>query len=132
MRPDLDLVEADPQEEARLLASIADWLRRFTPLAAMDAPDGAMLDIGGCAHLFDGEQAMIDAVERSLAAQGFYARCAVAPPIRRSPGRWRGSRRRAFWATTTIAARRKVLRHLPVAGLRISQRDRRRPARRSA
>ena len=27
-------------------ASLADWCRRFTPLAAPDAPDGAMLDIG--------------------------------------------------------------------------------------
>ncbi len=120
MRPDLDLVEADPQEEARLLASIADWLRRFTPLAAMDAPDGAMLDIGGCAHLFDGEQAMIDAVERSLAAQGFYARCAVAP----NPAlAWALAR----FSTTRILGdddhrgAAKVLRHLPVAGLRISQ-----------
>ena len=45
------------QSVARLRAAF-----RFTPLAACDPPDGAMLDIGGCAHLFGGEAAMIAAM----------------------------------------------------------------------
>jgi protein ImuB len=79
MRPSLALEEADPEADAKLLASIADWHRRFTPLAAIDPPDGVMLDVSGAAHLFGGETAMMQEIERRLAAQGFAARAALAP-----------------------------------------------------
>jgi protein ImuB len=79
MRPSLRLEQADPQADADLLASIADWHRRFTPLAALDPPDGVMLDVAGAAHLFGGETALLDEIEGRLAAQGFAARAAVAP-----------------------------------------------------
>ena len=35
--------------------AVADWCQRYTPLVAADPPDGILLDIGGCAHLFGGE-----------------------------------------------------------------------------
>ena len=41
--------------DARLLEAIADWCDRYTPLVGLDPPDGLMLDITGCAHLFGGE-----------------------------------------------------------------------------
>jgi hypothetical protein len=40
------------------LESLAGWCERFSPLAAADPPDGAWLDITGCAHLFAGEAAL--------------------------------------------------------------------------
>ena len=49
--------EAQAEREKRL-GLIADWCRRFTPLAASDAPDGLVLDIAGAAHLFGGEAAL--------------------------------------------------------------------------
>lgn len=79
MRPSLRLEQANPQADADLLASIADWHRRFTPLAAIDPPDGVMLDVTGAAHLFGGEAALLDEIERRLEAQGFAARTAIAP-----------------------------------------------------
>jgi protein ImuB len=79
MHPSLTLAEADPGADAGLLASIADWHRRFTPLAAIDPPDGIMLDVSGAAHLFGGENAMMEEIKRRLAAQGFAARTALAP-----------------------------------------------------
>lgn len=78
-RPSLRMAQADPQADADLLASIADWHRRFTPLAALDPPDGVMLDVAGAAHLFGGETALLDEIERRLASQGFAARAAIAP-----------------------------------------------------
>ena len=33
---------------------------RYTPLVALDAPDGLLLDIAGCAHLFGGEAALVE------------------------------------------------------------------------
>lgn len=120
MRPDLDLRQAEPEAEAELLARIADWLRRFTPLAAADAPDGAMLDIRGCAHLFGGEAALIACIEKELAAQGFHARCAAAP----NPAlAWALAR---FSPTRILAdddhrGAAKVLKILPATALRISE-----------
>ncbi len=37
------------------LPALALWAQSFTPLTAPDPPDGLMLDITGCAHLFGGE-----------------------------------------------------------------------------
>lgn len=79
MRPSLRLEQANPQADADLLASIADWHHRFTPLAAIDPPDGVMLDVAGAAHLFGGETALLNEIERRLEAQGFTARAAIAP-----------------------------------------------------
>lgn len=79
LRPTLILAQADPSADAAALDAIADWSRRFTPLAAPDPPDGALLDITGVAHLFGGEASLMDEIENRLAAQGFAARAAVAP-----------------------------------------------------
>ena len=119
MRPELELHQAEPQAEAELLAAIADWLRRFTPLAAADAPDGAMLDIGGCAHLFGGEEATIGAIERGLFAQGFAARSAIAPNPALAWALARFSSTRML-ADDDHAGAAKILRTLPVAALRVS------------
>lgn len=79
MLPKLVCLPADPEGEAQTLTDITDWCRRFTPLAALDAPDGVMLDVTGAAHLFGGEEKLRAEVEARLAAQGFSARVALAP-----------------------------------------------------
>jgi protein ImuB len=79
IEPSLRTCPADAQAEAQLLEQIADWCRRFTPLVALDAPDGLLLDITGAAHLFGGEEKLVDDIEVRLAAQGFAARAAIAP-----------------------------------------------------
>jgi len=68
--PFLVVVEAEPEEEARLLERLCDWCSRFTPLAALDCADGLMLDISGVAHLFGGEAALIEDCRARLASQG--------------------------------------------------------------
>jgi protein ImuB len=77
--PALRLEEQDQVAEAATLAAVADWHRRFTPLAAPDPPDGVLLDVTGAAQLFGGEAALLDEIESRLAAQGFAARAALAP-----------------------------------------------------
>ena len=119
MRPDLDLRLADPQAESVLLAAVADWLRRFTPLAAADPPDGAMLDICGSAHLFGGEAAMIGEIEARLGDQGFHARCAAAPNPALAWALARFSSTRLL-ADEDYAGAAKILRVLPIAALRVS------------
>jgi protein ImuB len=122
MRPTLRLAPADPQADAELLAAIADWHRRFTPLAALDSPDGVMLDVSGAAHLFGGEAALFDEIERRLRKQGFAARAAIAPgpALARALARFSKTRHIAPQASgeeiESIAAR------LPVAALRLPPR----------
>src|SRR5439155_1728847 len=51
----LDIAFASPRKDAALLEKLADWCDRYTPLVALDGPDGLMLDITGCVHLFGDE-----------------------------------------------------------------------------
>jgi len=60
--------------EGRLLHERALWCHGFTPLAAVDPPDGILLDITGCAHLFGGEAGLV----RRLRAVWPEARIAIA------------------------------------------------------
>ena len=77
--PDLDIQPADPAADRKLLAAIADWCDRYTPLVALDAPHGLLLDLSGCAHLFGGETALRDDLLARLSSQGFAASAAIAP-----------------------------------------------------
>src|SRR5690606_32846271 len=72
------VVEADAEADHRLLEGIADWCDRYTPLLTLDAPDGLFLDITGCAHLFGGEEKMVEDVRSRLSLQGFDVRAGLA------------------------------------------------------
>ncbi len=76
--PAVVVAEADPDADAALMAAVVDWCRRFTPLAAPDGRDGAVLDVGGASHLFGGEEGLVAAVVAGLRRQGLAARAAVA------------------------------------------------------
>jgi protein ImuB len=79
--PRIAVADADPAADARLLEAIADWCDRYTPLVGLDPPDGLLLDITGCAHLFGGEEALRRDVVARLARQGFSARAAIADTV---------------------------------------------------
>ena len=81
MYPALTVVDADPEADRILLAAIADWCDRYTPLIGLDPPDGLMLDITGCAHLFGGEAAFGGDIVQRLGQQGFAARIAIADTV---------------------------------------------------
>ncbi len=123
MHPTLLCAEADPQADAKALAHIADWCRRFTPLAALDAPDAIMLDVSGAAHLFGGETHLQADVEARLRAQGFSARAALAatPEAAFALARYGGAdpRARILPATLDAAALARRLGELPLAALKL-------------
>jgi len=70
MHPQIEIVEADPEANRRLLESLADWCDRYTPLVAIDGSDGLFLDITGCVHLFGGEEKMMQDILSRLSRQG--------------------------------------------------------------
>ena len=76
--PALSVFDAEPESDARLLERIAAWCTRYTPWTAPDGPDGVVLDITGCAHLFGGEQALVADLRARLARAGFESRAALA------------------------------------------------------
>ncbi|HEV7982383.1 MAG TPA: DNA polymerase Y family protein, partial [Xanthobacteraceae bacterium] len=78
MFPALVVAAGDAAADRRLLDAVADWCDRYTPLIGLDAPDGLMLDITGCAHLFGGELALCRDLLARLAAQHLHARAAIA------------------------------------------------------
>ncbi|WP_024878395.1 DNA polymerase Y family protein [Methylosinus sp. LW3] len=117
MRPALRLAEADPRADAELLGRIADWCRRFTPLAAADPPNGLLMDISGAAHLFGGEAALLAEIERRLAAQGFAARGAIAPGPALARALARFSRLRHVAEGATGEELEAIAAGLPIAAL---------------
>ncbi|MEX0347331.1 MAG: DNA polymerase Y family protein [Rhizobiaceae bacterium] len=78
MHPALEFIEAEPEADHRLLAGLADWCDRYTPLVALDGDDGLFLDITGCAHLFGGEKGLLADLLARLFHQGFDARAGLA------------------------------------------------------
>lgn len=106
---------ADRDEAA--LVSLARWAMRFTPVVATDSPDGLLLNVTGCAHLFGGEERMIRRVVRGAARLGFTARGVIAPT-------YAGARALSRFAEKVVcvpdcAALRGALAPLPVGALRI-------------
>jgi protein ImuB len=81
MHPGLVAIEEDAAADARLLENIADWCLRYTPLIACDPSDGLLLDIGGCAHLYGGEQRLMDDLAIRLRRAGLDFRIAIAGTI---------------------------------------------------
>jgi protein ImuB len=63
--PDLAAYDADDQADAALLERLAQSCLRYTPRVEIDPPQGLLLDITGCVHLFD---ANLDRGEIQLAA----------------------------------------------------------------
>jgi protein ImuB len=115
MHPGLTIVAEDAAADRRLLEAVAEWCQRYTPLVALDPPDGILLDIAGCAHLFGGEQSLVDDLTARVANFGFTLRAALASTIGAAIAASRHS------ATTIVApgAEREFLAPLPTAALRL-------------
>ncbi|WP_209740248.1 Y-family DNA polymerase [Aureimonas populi] len=114
--PGLEACESDPAAEARLLEGVADWCERFTPLVALDGADGLLLDISGCAHLFGGEAAMMEAIVAQVGAQGFAVQAAVAGHA----GTARALVRHAPGTRLQEGEEARALAPLPVCALRLA------------
>jgi protein ImuB len=115
MYPALPVADADFEADRRLLEAIADWCDRYTPLAGLDPPDGLVLDVTGCAHLFGGEAAMARDLLARLKQQGFRSRVAVADTV---GGAW-GVARHGEQGVVPRGETEAAVLPLPIAALRI-------------
>lgn len=113
--PDLQSRPADTIADARFLRMLARWAKRYCPWVGLEGADGLLLDIAGSAHLFGGEEAMLEDMRHRLARAGIDTRIAVADT------------RGAAWALShyggdlVATAPRDIasLASLPVAALRL-------------
>jgi len=77
--PAMVVGDADPAEDAAgLLRILRAAQRRYSPLVALDPPDGLWIEVTGASHLWGGEAAMLAAMAGWLEKRGIAARAAVA------------------------------------------------------
>jgi protein ImuB len=76
--PSLATIPHEAGAERRELKRLAAACNRFSPWVAPDEPDGLWIEATGLAHLFGGEQALLDQILGSLRGLGFEARGAIA------------------------------------------------------
>ena len=114
---DLILQDANPANDAEALERLAVWALRFSPIVAVDPPNGLVIDTTGADHLHGGEAAMLDGLVGRLAMSGVAARTAVADT-------WGAAHALARYVTgiCTAAPPRhgaSILAELPLESLRI-------------
>jgi protein ImuB len=115
MHPTLDVVPEDADADATLLESIADWCLRYTPLVACDTPDGLLLDITGCTHLYGGENELVVDLAGRLERAGFAFSLAIAGTI----GAAWAAAHHGTAASYANGDERKILYPLPLTALRL-------------
>ncbi len=108
-----------PDRDAAALESLARWAVRFSPLVAVDPPDGLLLNITGCGHLFRGERRLVQMLLKQTERLGCVASAAVAPTF---AGAW--SLARFVQGNPIIDDRagiRAALAPLPIRALRLAE-----------
>ena len=117
MHPRLKAVDADPLADRQFLEAVADWCDRYTPLVGLHPPDGLILDISGCAHLFGGEARLSGDLVHRMRARGVQARAAVADTVGCA---WAMAHYGDDGCIVPPGVTRDVLAPLPVAALRLA------------
>ena len=78
LHPHVHVHEADPDADRALLHALADAAERYTPLVGVVGEDTLILDITGAAHLYGGEEGLLNDARQRIAARGFHIRTAIA------------------------------------------------------
>lgn len=76
--PELEVMDDKPDLIDKLLRRLAEWCIRFTPIVAIDPPDGLLLDATGCSHLWGGDAQYLKEIIKKLNARGYDVRSAMA------------------------------------------------------
>ena len=107
----------EPQREQAALLALAGWALKFSPIVAVDPPDGLLVDIAGCEHLFGGQERLVHRFADEVVGLGLVARVAAGPTFAcaRAVARF-GSADRAIVCEGT-----ETLARLPVAALGVDR-----------
>lgn len=75
--PELAVFDHDPAADLKLLGWLADGCERYTPACMLDPPQGLLLDITGCEHLFGDEVRLAQDMQARLQRHGLTSRVAL-------------------------------------------------------
>lgn len=109
---ELAVVPHDPVLDQDWLDRLAQGCARYSPLVALDAPDGLILDIAGTEHLYGGEAELVSDAERRLTRLGLTLRHALGPTAD-------AARALARYQTRPAPDEGQAIRRLPVAALEL-------------
>ena len=110
--PSLLASPPDHEREARAMEAAARIAERYGPWVVREA-DEVVVDVAGTAHLFGGEQAMLEDCRRVFAERGWSVRAAVAGGVAAARGLAR------FADTGLAVGTPDAVRKLPVEALRL-------------
>lgn len=126
--PDLDYVEANPEADHQLLCAVSTWCERYTPLVSLaqghtGQDHSLFLNMSGCLHLFDSEEALVRDIYTLLTAQGFDVRLCLADHAGAAWAMAHYSVQMGQGKITIIApdAHKEAIAPLPVRALRIER-----------
>ncbi|WP_085026345.1 Y-family DNA polymerase [Ensifer aridi] len=115
----LQVVEADPIADVAALERLTLWaLTQYSPIVAMDAPDGIVMDTEGADHLQGGEELMLSGIVNRFRGRGLTARVAIADSWGAAHALARASGRETVIAPRGAASR--FVEKLPLSSLRLS------------
>lgn len=111
---------ADAEADRRGLLKLGRWIGRYGPNRHVDGGDGLWVDITGVAHLFGGEEALLDDVTRRLSCFGVRAFLGLADTFGAAHALARfGCPPGSTWALALPGATEDALAPLPVDALRL-------------
>lgn len=116
--PCLQVLDNMPGRQEKLLRKLALWCIRYTPLVAIDPPDGLLLDITGCTHLWDDERGYLKELVLKLRNNGYDARAAIADSMGAA---WAVARFGRVKPIITPQAQAAAIAQLSPAALRLEQ-----------
>ncbi|NGM61744.1 DNA polymerase Y family protein [Sphingobacterium sp. SGG-5] len=114
--PQLHVLPEEPDATENVLNSLAQWCLRFTPIVAIEPPDGLLLDISGCPHLWGGEHPYLDDLMDRLHKGGYEVRAAIADTIGCA---WAIARHGQHRIVVPTGAQEEALITLPPTALRL-------------
>ncbi|RYJ44262.1 Nucleotidyltransferase/DNA polymerase involved in DNA repair [Flavobacterium beibuense] len=114
--PKLEVMETEAGRAEKLLQALAEWAIRYTPFAAVDLPDGLVLNSSGCTHLWGGEAAYLEHISTKLGSYGYTVQIAIADTVATA---WAVARFGSHRAIVNPGQQRQVLKSLPAAALRL-------------
>lgn len=115
--PELTTEKSNPAREEMLLRALRRWSDYLSPSIALDKPDGLILDITGCAHLFGGEAKMAEYARARFADLQMTVQIGLADT---KGAAWALARYCGSVTSSPPSGARDSLRDLPVEALNIS------------
>lgn len=112
----LEVFDEQPGHALKLLNALAGWSIRYTPFVTIDPPDGLILDISGCAHLWGGEHGYLKEIVNRLRNSGYHTHAAIADTAGTA---WAISRYGKASSVIESKGQAQALLSLPPAALRL-------------